>query len=126
MLKRKQNLLLVFLTMWCIALPAQETTKQQHTFSFHTGYGNMLKGTAGLTNSSKSYERSLSEGVSWDAQYYYRPADIVGIGFLFPGKPRRRKRSSIHTLFCSPGRDLLPSDKMLFHSLGCRYRYIVI
>ena len=54
MLKRKQNLLLVFLTMWCIALPAQETTKQQHTFSFHTGYGNMLKGTAGLTNSSKS------------------------------------------------------------------------
>ena len=116
MLKRKQNLLLVFLTMWCIALPAQETTKQQHTFSFHTGYGNMLKGTAGLTNSSKSYERSLSEGVSWDAQYYYRPADIVGI----------RKRSSIHTLFCSPGRDLLPSDKMLFHSLGCRYRYIVI
>ena len=69
MLKRKQNLLLVFLTMWCIALPAQETTKQQHTFSFHTGYGNMLKGTAGLTNSSKSYERSLSEGVSWDSQY---------------------------------------------------------
>ena len=65
MLKRKQNLLLVFLTMWCIALPAQETTKQQHTFSFHTGYGNMLKGTAGLTNSSKSYEHSLSEGVSW-------------------------------------------------------------
>ena len=85
MLKRKQNLLWFFLTMWCIALPAQETTKQQHTFSFHTGYGNMLKGTAGLTNSSKSYERSLSEGVSWDAQYYYRPADIVGIGFLYSG-----------------------------------------
>ena len=58
MLKRKQNLLLVFLTMWCIALPAQETTKQQHTFSFHTGYGNMLKGTAGL---------------------------IVGMGFLYSG-----------------------------------------
>lgn len=83
--KRKRDLLFFLLTMCCIALSAQEVVKQRHTFSVHAGYGNMLRGTAGLTNSLKSYERDLSEGVSWDVQYYFRPADIVGVGFLYSG-----------------------------------------
>lgn len=88
---RKRNLLFfMFLIACCIRLAAQETAaqntvRQKHTFSFRAGYGNMLKGTSGLTKQSHSYERDLSEGVVWDAQYDYHLIKGLGIGFLYSG-----------------------------------------
>lgn len=84
-MKKETLLLFAFLMACCIRLSAQETAGQKHTFSFRTGYGNMLEGTAGLTKQSHSYEKDLSNGVTWDAQYNFHFIKAMGIGFLYSG-----------------------------------------
>lgn len=62
-----------------------QSTDLRQSFAIHVGYGNMVKGTDGLTNSSSSYKDQLSQGISWDAQYFFRPIKVLGIGFLYSG-----------------------------------------
>lgn len=84
-MKRKKLLLFICLIVCYIRPSAQETTYARNTFSFRAGYGNMLKGTAGLTKQSHSYERKLSEGVVWEGQYYSHFMRVMGVGFLYSG-----------------------------------------
>lgn len=89
-MKRRNLLFFAFLIACCIRLSAQETAAQktaiqEHTFSFRAGYGNILEGTSGLTKQSHSYERDLSTGVSWEAEYFFHFTRIIGVGVLYSG-----------------------------------------
>ena len=58
----------LYLTTFCILLisgylHAEEPAKM-HSVSLHIGYANMPGGTAGLTNTSHSYEWDLCSGIS--------------------------------------------------------------
>lgn len=76
---------LLLLTL-SLRLSAQSTANRlRQSFAVHVGYGNMVKGTEGLTNSSSDYEGQLRQGISWDAQYYFRPIKVLGIGLLYSG-----------------------------------------
>lgn len=75
---------ILFLTVSLDVL-AQRKHQLSQTLAFHVGYGNMVKGTGGLTNSSSSYKDQLLEGISWDAQYYLRPIKVLGAGLLYSG-----------------------------------------
>lgn len=75
---------ILFLTVSLDVL-AQSTDRLQQSFALHVGYGNMVKGTDGLTNSSSGYKDQLLQGFSWDAQYYFRPIKVLGIGLLYSG-----------------------------------------
>lgn len=86
MMKKRHIALFLLFALCCIQLSSKEkVNKQEHIFSLHTGYANMLGGATRLTNSSRSYERKISQGISWNAQYYFRPVSIMGIGFLYSG-----------------------------------------
>ena len=66
---------------------AEEPEPWRYSLSLHYGYANMVAGTAGLTNSSRSYEKDLCSGMSWDFQYYYRYGRkrIFGLGAIYSG-----------------------------------------
>lgn len=68
-----------------VGLSAQNTDKLRQSFAIHVGYGNMVKGTDGLTNATSGYESQLQQGISWDAQYYFRPIKVLGLGILYSG-----------------------------------------
>lgn len=69
-----------------LGLSAQKTDNRlRQSFAVHVGYGNMVKGTGGLTNSSSGYKDQLQQGISWDAQYYFRPIKVLGVGILYSG-----------------------------------------
>lgn len=76
---------LIIVLLPCSFLTAENPVTNKHSIAFHLGYANMLGGTAGLTNSSHSYERDLCSGISWDAQYYLRPLKMLGFGALYSG-----------------------------------------
>ncbi len=72
----------ILLPTFCFA---EKPTFKRHELTASSGYANMLAGTAGLTNTSASYEKKLRSGISWDAQYYYNPIKEIGVGFLYSG-----------------------------------------
>lgn len=75
--------LIMLLAVCC--LQAVEPVNPRHVVSVHTGYANMLWGTGGLTDGSRGHERSLSSGVSWDAQYYFNFPKRFAVGLLYSG-----------------------------------------
>ena len=97
--------ILTFSTLW-----GQTTVK--HNLSVRAGYANMLGGTAGLTNSSNSYERELCSGFSWDAQYNYLTSSKVGLGMLYSG-------------YTASGKLTYSSDHIYTHYLAPQFALIV-
>lgn len=102
----KRFLLLFLLMPVCLSLFSQSADWQHHSFAIRAGYGNMLQGTKGLTNSSKSYEDMLSHGITWDVQYYYRPLNRLGIGLLYSGFTSKGKHDEgsdhLYTHYIAP------------------------
>lgn len=58
---------------------------ERHEFSFHAGYGNLLNETPALTLLTHDYKRKLAQGVSWDAQYLFRPLKRFIFGAIYTG-----------------------------------------
>lgn len=58
---------------------------ERHEFSFHAGYGNLVNDTPGLTLLTHDYERDVAQGISWDAQYLFRPFKRFIFGAFYTG-----------------------------------------
>lgn len=58
---------------------------ERHEFSLHAGFGNMFNETPTLTLTTHDYERKLAQGVSWDAQYLFRPLKRFVFGVIYSG-----------------------------------------
>ena len=105
-MKKRYALLFVFLIVCWVGSVAQKTTDRVHTLSFLAGYSNILEGTSGLTRQIHSYERELSEGVSWDVGYYFHPIKIMGIGILYSGFSSKGSHEEgsdhVHTHYIAP------------------------
>lgn len=63
---------------------AQESSDNSLVAFLHAGYGYLPNKTSGLTNSSESYAKTLSSGMSWNAQLYYQRKKLI-IGLLYSG-----------------------------------------
>ena len=85
---KRWNVCCVLLTAILLSLPVTlfADEPKNHSFALHYGYANMVNGTVALTNSSKSYDKGLRSGMSWDAQYYYRTQNRwTGWGVIYSG-----------------------------------------
>lgn len=58
---------------------------ERHEFSFHAGYGNLLSTPPTLTLSTHDYKHELKHGISWDAQYLFRPFKRFIFGAIYTG-----------------------------------------
>lgn len=82
--KRSLLLLLLFCYAFSSAKAGDRIDKKQ-SFSLHAGYSHMFIGSQGLTNSSTGYRNNLSNGISWDGQYYFYPMKWFGPGLFYSG-----------------------------------------
>lgn len=77
------TLMLSLVIAFCLPLATQKKDFPQQEFFVRVGYGNLVKGTSALTLSTHSYERKLSQGVSWDAEYRFRPIRHLAVGLIY-------------------------------------------
>jgi hypothetical protein len=66
------------------SISAQEESDNSLLVFLHAGYGYLPGKTSGLTNSSDSYVKTLSSGMSWNAQVYYQHKMLI-VGLLYSG-----------------------------------------
>jgi len=62
----------------------QEKSENSFVAFLHAGYGYLPGKTSGLTNSSDSYVKTLSSGMSWNVQLYYQHKKLIA-GLLYSG-----------------------------------------
>lgn len=85
-MKRTQiRTVLLLLGLICHSPLFAQMNFEKHEFSFHAGYGNLFNETPTLTSLTHDYERKLAQGVSWDAQYLFRPVKRLIFGVIYSG-----------------------------------------
>lgn len=100
-----KTVLIIIVLAACHGTLFSQRNFERHEFSFHTGYGNMFKGTPTLTMSTHSYQRKLAQGVTWDGQYHFRPLKR----FIF---------GAVYTGFSSKGSHPEGKDHLLIHFIS--------
>jgi|GEM_PF-127000 len=116
---KKNLILLSLLCFFAISSTANLYSQEKHRrnlFDLRLGYGNMLQGTAGLTNMQSSYINTLSSGFAWDAAYYFRfpkqPSKMnVGLGLQYNG-------------FTSSGELQYSSDQLFINNVALQFALI--
>lgn len=103
----KKLLLFIGLFIYTSIMFAQKFNDGKYSsFSFHAGYGNMVKGTNGLTKPTKEYEDKLSSGISWDMQYDFHSIKILGVGVIYSGYFAKGSHEEgadrVHTHYIAP------------------------
>lgn len=103
----KRLLLVMGLLIYTSMIFAQKFNDGKYSsLSFHAGYANMVKGTNGLTKTTKEYEDKLRSGISWDFEYDFHPIKILGIGMIYSGcfaKAAHEEGSDrVHTHYIAP------------------------
>lgn len=77
--------ILIFIVLMCHSPLFSQKNFEKHEFAVHAGYGNMIHETPTLTLPTHSYQRKLAQGVSWDAQYLFRPLKRFIFGAVYSG-----------------------------------------
>ncbi len=103
--KTLKTMMLFLIVAFSLPLGAQNKKFPTQEFLVRVGYGNLVKGTSALTSSTHSYERKLSQGVTWNAEYNFRPIRQLGIGLFYSG-------------FSSQGSHAEGSDHLYIHYIA--------
>lgn len=85
---------ILFLLFFCgIIAPgfAQSSPDDSFVLFLHGGYGHLTGKAPGLTNASDTYDKTMSSGVSWNAQMYYKHKKLIA-GLLYSSYLSNGKR----------------------------------
>lgn len=97
--------ILVFIVLMCHSPLFSQKDFEKHEFSVHAGYGNMIHRAPTVTLPTYSYQRELAQGVSWDAEYLFRPTKRFLVG-------------AVYSVFSSKGSHAEGKDHIWIHFFG--------